>query len=278
MSTSPPLVLSLFPGIGLLDMAFEEEGFCVVRGPDLLWGGDIHNFHPPAGKFDGVIGGPPCKRWSPLANIVRAVHGEDSVAPDLIPEFERIVSEAAPSWFLMENVPKAPKPNVSPYAVIDQLVRDVWCGGKTNRMRRFSFGSHLAHNIFDTPCNNFFIDTMALHATEAKPTVTTSSGGRRKVIAYDSHGLVRGKQGHADDARLKWRPLAEMGDDQGVPSSFIERLQKHGAFTTKALRIGIGNGVPLPMARAVARAVKNAIGYQCISIRNRELSFAEDTP
>lgn len=36
---SAPLVLSLFPGIGLLDMAFEEEGFTVVRGPDLLWGG-----------------------------------------------------------------------------------------------------------------------------------------------------------------------------------------------------------------------------------------------
>jgi len=31
-----PLVLSLFPGIGLLDMAFEQEGFCVVRGPDML--------------------------------------------------------------------------------------------------------------------------------------------------------------------------------------------------------------------------------------------------
>jgi len=28
------LVLSLFPGIGLLDRAFEEEGFTVVRGPD----------------------------------------------------------------------------------------------------------------------------------------------------------------------------------------------------------------------------------------------------
>ncbi len=27
------LVLSLFPGIGLLDMAFEAEGFCVVRAP-----------------------------------------------------------------------------------------------------------------------------------------------------------------------------------------------------------------------------------------------------
>ena len=50
------LVLSLFPGIGLLDQAFEEQGFCVVRGPDLLWGGDIKQFHPPAGKFDGVNG------------------------------------------------------------------------------------------------------------------------------------------------------------------------------------------------------------------------------
>ena len=42
------LVLSLFPGIGLLDMAFEEEGFTVVRGPDSLWGGDIKRFHAPA--------------------------------------------------------------------------------------------------------------------------------------------------------------------------------------------------------------------------------------
>jgi DNA (cytosine-5)-methyltransferase 1 len=66
------LVLSLFPGIGLLDMAFELEGFCVVRGPDVLWGGDIRRFHPPSGKFDGVIGGPPCQAFSKLANIVKA--------------------------------------------------------------------------------------------------------------------------------------------------------------------------------------------------------------
>lgn len=30
------LVLSLFPGIGLLDRGFEDLGFCVVRGPDLI--------------------------------------------------------------------------------------------------------------------------------------------------------------------------------------------------------------------------------------------------
>ena len=53
------LVLSIFPGIGLLDRAFEEEGFCVVRGPDQLWGGNIKEWSPPPGRFDGIIGGPP---------------------------------------------------------------------------------------------------------------------------------------------------------------------------------------------------------------------------
>src|ERR1700730_15174371 len=44
-------VLSLFPGIGLLDRAFEEMGSCVMRGPDLLWGGAIQTFHPTLGYF-----------------------------------------------------------------------------------------------------------------------------------------------------------------------------------------------------------------------------------
>ena len=100
------MVLSLFPGIGLLDMAFEEQGFCVVRGPDLLWGGDIKRFHPPAGRFDGVIGGPPCQAFSALRHLVE--HNGYEVAENLIPEYERVVSEAQPRWFLMENVPDAP--------------------------------------------------------------------------------------------------------------------------------------------------------------------------
>lgn len=132
------LVLSLFPGIGLFDMAFEEEGFTVVRGPDVLWGGDIRRFHPPAGKFDGVIGGPPCQRWSQLAYMVE--HNGYELAPDLIPEYERCVAEAAPAWFVMENVPRAPAPIVEGYQVARALVRDVWVGGVTNRQRAFSFG------------------------------------------------------------------------------------------------------------------------------------------
>lgn len=50
------VVLSLFPGIDLLGRGFEESGFCVVRGPDLVWGGDVRRFHVPAGRFARVHG------------------------------------------------------------------------------------------------------------------------------------------------------------------------------------------------------------------------------
>ena len=95
------LVLSLFPGIGLLDHAFELEGFCVVRGPDLLWGGDIKRFQPLAGRFDGVIGGPPCQVFSRLRHV-NPKCGQK--VGNLIPEFERCVCEASPSWFLMNRL------------------------------------------------------------------------------------------------------------------------------------------------------------------------------
>jgi len=65
------LVLSVFPGIDLLSRAFEEQGYCVVRGPDLLWGGDVRTFHPPPGVFEGVIGGPPCQAFSVLRHLIR---------------------------------------------------------------------------------------------------------------------------------------------------------------------------------------------------------------
>lgn len=246
------LVLSLFPGIGLLDMAFEEEGFCVVRGPDLLWGGDVRRFNPPAGCFDGVIGGPPCKRFSPLANVVRAVHGEDSLAPDLIPEFERVVFAASPAWFVMENVERAPLPNVSGFIVSAEIINNRWCGGEQNRVRRFSFGTRDGRRLR--------IQTEALEPAGYKHAVTTTSGGRRKVLALNANGRSRGKQGLSNDARLQKRSLAEMAADQDVPQEFMGRLTEHGAFTMGALRIGIGNGVPLAMGRAVARAVKRAIG------------------
>lgn len=189
------LVLSLFPGIGLLDMAFEEAGFCVVRGPDVLWGGDVKHFHPPAGRFDGVIGGPPCKAFTKMRHILVAM-GRD-LAENLIPEYERCVGEAQPRWFLMENVPDAPGPVVAGYAVHSITVNNRWfkadpddvVGPEQNRERCFSFG--------------------------------TREGLRLNV---------------SESIALMENPLT------------VE-----GKYTV------IGNGVPLPMGRAIARAVKAAM-------------------
>jgi DNA (cytosine-5)-methyltransferase 1 len=243
-----PLVLSLFPGIGLLDRAFEEEGFCVVRGPDLLWGGDVKRFHPPPWKFDGVIGGPPCKRWSALANIVRAVHGEDSVAPDLIPEYERVVGECLPDWFAMENVPKAPRPNIAGFIVRDVLLNNRTFGGEQNRERRFSFGTQDGRAL---DANAIMASVAAIRGTW-EPAVCSTAGGRRASVAIGGSGKPKGNQGRGEDARLRNRTVAEECVLQGLPADFLA----NAPFTVQGKREAIGNGVPLPLGRAIARAVK----------------------
>lgn len=246
------LVLSLFPGIGLLDMAFEAEGFCVVRGPDLLWGGDIHRFHPPAGKFDGVIGGPPCQAFSRLRHIVEA-NGYQT-APNLIPEFERVVAEAEPRWFVMENVPDAPTPSVEtergPYHVQSALCRDVWCGGQTDRLRRFSFGWR--RSLHHPYCPRFEIETVALHYPNPARAVTCDT--RQVPVAIGGSGKRKGIGG-ALPRSGKAESIASMLELQGLPADFFG----DAPFTQSGMKKMIGNGVPLPMGRAVARAVRKAL-------------------
>lgn len=254
------LVLSLFPGIGLLDRAFEEEGFCVVRGPDLLWGGDIRRFHPPAGRFDGVIGGPPCQPFSRLRHIV-AAKGQKPRHPNLIPEFERCVAEARPEWFLMENVPDAPVPAVDdrilpgtpPYQVWDTLIEDCAVGGVTSRLRRFSFGLAWAEN----GRNPFQPELLALFTLQPMRAIT---GDAREVpVKVGGSGRYRGGGLLPNTGRKL--STAEMCEAQGLPrDAFAD-----APFTESARRQAIGNGVPLPMGRAVARAVKRALGGGLVS-------------
>jgi DNA (cytosine-5)-methyltransferase 1 len=250
------LVLSLFPGIGLLDMAFEEAGFCVVRGPDLLWGGDVREFHPPAGKFFGVIGGPPCQAFSRLRHIVEA--NGYKTAPNLIPEFNRIIEEAKPDWFLMENVPEAPLPAPrGRWSVAAVMVRDVWVGGETERQRRFTFGRSGFGGA-----DGFFVETLALHRPDPARAVTCDT--RQVPVAIGGSGKRKG-QGGALPRSGKAESIDTMAELQGVPSEFVARLREHGAFTSEAIKRGIGNGVPLAMGRAVAAAVKCALGMDQIS-------------
>lgn len=251
------MVLSLFPGIGLLDMAFEEVGFCVVRGPDLLWGGDIRSFHPPSGHFEGVIGGPPCQLWSQMRHIQPLAgqkHG------NLIPEFERVVGEAVPDWFLMENVRDAPIPKVEHYVTRDLLIRDVWVGGETLRLRRFSFGTGDGRSL---P-----IEQLALHDPE--PGVSAlAGGGDREVpekLQRDGRGGLKPKKRYGNSGKRTALGRGGSTKDkiagqlkaQGLPPDFLSEAP----FTATGKAKAIGNGVPLPMGRAVAKAVKRATGRE----------------
>lgn len=234
-----PLALSLFPGIGLLDMAFEEEGFCVVRGPDLLWGGDVRTFHAPVGRFQGVFGGPPCQLFSRFRHInphAGQRHG------NLIPEFERIVSETQPDWFVMENVADAPEPAVAGYHVRSQMLRDDWVGGATMRLRRFSFGS-------STPIR-FHIEQAALHTASPAPAVTSA----REAIPVRLNSNGKEKKSFTEHGRGE-RSFASMLEGQGLPPDFLADCP----LTSEGKRRVLGNGVPLPMGRAVAKAVRRAM-------------------
>jgi DNA (cytosine-5)-methyltransferase 1 len=244
------LVISLFPGIGLLDMAFEEAGFCVVRGPDALWGGDVHRFHPPAGRFDGVIGGPPCQSFSRLRHLVEA-NGYQT-APNLIPEYERVVSEARPAWFLMENVPAAPEPAVEGYGVTALLLNNRWVGGVQNRERRFSFGVRGGRLVNLAR----FLDVELFEPVEYEQAVL-AGGGRAVPVKLNGSGNLKAtvkanKKSIADQASAaRLRRSCEL---QGLPADFLDRAP----FTVEGKQRVIGNGVPLPMGRAIARAVAEA--------------------
>jgi DNA (cytosine-5)-methyltransferase 1 len=233
------LVLSLFPGIGLLDQAFEEEGFCIVRGPDLIWGGDVRRFYPPAGRFDGVIGGPPCQRHGGLGKVNIARWGDDSVMPDMIPEFVRCIEAARPDWFLMENVPGAPIPQPGRYLVSHRICDNRWVGGEQQRRRRFTFGVSDTWWDAQFPASefSFHIQGEALEPVDRVATVISTGqngkGGSRASIEA-------------------------MARAQGIDPARFE----NSPFSTTELRRAIANGVPLPMGRAVARAVKFALTGQ----------------
>lgn len=240
-------------------MAFEQEGFCVVRGPDVLWGGDVRRFHPPAGRFDGVIGGPPCQAFSRLVHIVRQ-NGHEPKFGNLIPEFERCINEAKPAWFVMENVPDAPTPQPLGYATWSTLLNNRQCfdedgkPAKQNRVRRWTFG-----DVRRGPRAALMIDTAAMENREYQRIAMGGSTGSSLGAA--------GWDGGTREARLKRQKGSGVLFRSGPSSSlFRELCERQGLpddfdiepFTVSAKCKAVGNGVPLPMGRAIAKAVREA--------------------
>ncbi len=216
------LVLSIFPGIDLLGMAFEEQGFCVVRGPDLLWGGDIRNFHPPAGKFNGLIGGPPCVGESRLANFNK------NKGFTLWPEAMRVKNEAKPEWWVMEAVIE----HDAPYVVV---LSPRWLGEKQSRKRYFHSNINLVPYLTGITCFEHQDKEPCVKATEY------SKGFRPLLMRHEPYYPSR-----------PWELLCEL---QGVSKDFLSNTP----FTKAGKGIALGNGVPLSMGRAIAKAVLEAV-------------------
>ena len=226
------LVLSCFPGFGLLDHAFSEEGFTVVRGPDVIWGGDIRTFHPPPGVFDGVIGGPPCPHHSTMHGLVQLERNSGERPEDLIPEFVRCVSEARPAWWLCENARQSYVPDVAGYETWSEILCNRHFGETQSRQRRITFG---------TPEGTRLPVGSEMAALENPVWEYCVLGG---------HGGARGTTRRG----MKSRDLPEMLRLQGFPPDWLD----HQPWTMQAKRKMVGNGVALPMGRALARAVRQA--------------------
>lgn len=244
------VVLSIFPGIGLLDRAFEAEGYCCVRGPDVIWGGDIRAFHPPPGHFEGVIGGDPCQSHGPLSGLIRS-RGFEPSFPDMTREFLRVIAEAQPEWFLRENVPGAAKgPRAfSPagYSVSTFILDNAWLGQPQRRTRRFWFGWDKERG--EAPN----LKAMILGAGFRKPrgtravTVPTVTGG--------SNGSLASREGsYASPPRT----VEEMLALQGFPVNLLDDCP----LTVEGKRRAVGNGVPFAMGSALARAIRMAMSKE----------------
>jgi DNA (cytosine-5)-methyltransferase 1 len=211
------LLLSLFPGIDLLGLGFELEGFCVVRGPDKLWGGDIRSFHPPPGRFNGIIGGSPCQDFSLKRRTPPTGEGVE-----MMRQFGRVVLESRAAWFLLENVPAAPDLLVEGYTIqrFDLNARE--CGLAQSRLRHFQFGSR---------------DGLVISPHREKPR------GRAVPICLASEG--------ESTERRAWADFCEL---QGLPRDF-----ELPGWSIAAKYRAVGNGVPVPVARVIARAIRDAM-------------------
>lgn len=216
------LVLSLFPGVGLLDRAFAAAGFCVVQAQDKITGGDVREFHGVPGRLDGIVAGPPCQGFS-VANSFRTDDDHHSVqnSREMLQNFCRIITESQPEWFLVENVPCVPDVRIDGYTVQRIPISDLECGGVQLRSRHVQFGS--------------------IHGDLIRPErVNDCTRNRRK-----------GRPGKSVTTKTgRWTDFTDVCRRQGLEAA----LELPGWCRSAKVK-AVGNGVPLRIGRALAAAI-----------------------
>ncbi len=165
-------------------------------------------------------------------------HGYES-APNLIPEFERCIYEAQPAWFLMENVRDAPLPVIPGYQVHSQLLNNRnHGGGVQHRIRRVSFGTHDGRQLIvpEVPVPEEYAPAVCASGG-VKPGIPTDKSTRLKYMGWKT------KEAFEQICHLQGLP-----DDFELPN-----------FTIAGAIKAVGNGVPLPLGRVIASAVRLAM-------------------
>lgn len=219
--THSQIILSLFPGVDIFGRGFEDTGYCVLRGPDPLWGGDIRHFHIPSGRIDGIIGGPPCQDFSDARRDPATGYGIQ-----MLHEFARVVKESDCIWWLMENVRNVPNLFITGYSHQRLDIRASEFGLKQRRLRHFQYG-HKRGLILTLP-------------REDNPNLATEP-----AVLASAHS----------------RPWAKFLALQGLPPDF-----DIPGFTVTAKKRAVGNGVPYPVARALAHACLNPVDPTAVNL------------
>ena len=142
------------------------------------------------------------------------------------------------------RLPELP-PDVQGYQVHAQLLDNRWLGDPQHRERRITFRKHDGSSLQ--------IQLAALEHPQREPTVT--SEGRAQCIRYGSRGA-----GGAAREKPQWkhnhpRDIFTMLELQGFPRNLLDKCP----FTVDGKRVVVANGVPKPMGRAVACAVKRTM-------------------
>jgi DNA (cytosine-5)-methyltransferase 1 len=247
------LVLSLFSGVGLLDQAFREKGFCVVSAGDLITGQDIREFRGIKGKFNGVIGGSPCQDFSGL----KREKGDYSL--EMMYEFLRVVGECEPDWYLHENVKGVPNiPDLIQDCIVDDSYTHFDIVNRDIATRTLKSYSHQRLDINQ----GWYSDTSRLRHIQF--------GSKDELYLDIPRGDMRGVENScalaSDDRSFKELCyLQGLNDDYDLPD-----------FNVAGKKRAVGNGVPLVIGRVLADAVKSATGASHLNKLDVSQSFNQD--
>jgi DNA (cytosine-5)-methyltransferase 1 len=312
-------VVDLFSGCGGLSLGFQNVGFEIIAAFD-NWQPAVkvykENFDHPIydtdlGSQEGlefvknlkpqmIIGGPPCQDFSSAGK-----RDETLGRADLTLSYAKIVAEAKPEWFVMENVERIMKSHIlkealqtlknAGYGISYQVLDASYCGVPQIRKRFFLVGHQFSSDdflnpyfsknqsakqmtVFDYLGNDLQVEYYYRHPRSYmrrgvfsiyEPSATIRGVNRPIPQNYQKH------EGDPVEITEKVRPLTTR--ERALIQTFPENFIFSGTKTN--LEQVIGNAVPVKLAEFVADCIAEYIAdkqeNKQISAGQLELAYAE---